>query len=85
MSRNLLEYPIEPREVIEFLGEIVTLERLTAEVDAAIGGLGVQYAKTALAVVEAAAVIVKNGSEGSTSRELLEKAFRSQHIPVMAE
>lgn len=80
--RNLLEYPITPEEVIEHLKSNVELERLVAGLagDAA-GDIDPLCAKTALAVVRAALIIVKNDA-GSSAAELLEAAFNSQNVPV---
>lgn len=79
--RNLLEYPITAEEVIKYLNEQVTLEKLMAEALPQCGSMDTMMAETALAVVKAAAVIVQNDI-GSTAADLLAQAFQSQNVNV---
>lgn len=76
--RNPQEHPITDREVIAFLTEQVQLEEILSDVSLAVGSIDPLCAKTALAVVRAAATIVHNDI-GSTAAELLGRAFNSQN------
>src|SRR5687767_11525555 len=83
--RNLLKYPITPKEVIDYLKYNVEAETFVDDaMGNPIGGLGPLHAQTALAVVRAAALIVQNDI-GSTSAELLAAAFNSQNVRQPSE
>lgn len=79
--RNLLEYPITPNEVIDFLNTSVLIESTIIEVTGECGSIDPLCAKIALQVVNAASTIVQNDI-GSSAADLLSKAFQSQDIPV---
>lgn len=78
--RNLIDYPITPDEVIRVLNDAIKLEEVVESLQP-VGSIDGVALKVAIAVVKAASTIVQNDI-GSTAAELLEKAFRSQDIPV---
>lgn len=75
-DRDLNKYPITFNEVIDFVQMNVELEDVVTEASG-LGRIDTKIARTALAVVKAAAVIVQNDL-GSTAGQTLRAAFRSQ-------
>lgn len=83
--RDLLRYPITPKEVIEFLESSVVIEKILADAMSVnehmqVGNIDDYLAKVALEVVKTASIIIQNGD--GFAAELLDKAFRSQDIPA---
>jgi hypothetical protein len=79
--RNLDQYPITHKEVIDFTKEMAEIETLMSESLKMVGDMSPLLVATVLAVVKAASTIVQNDI-GSEAAQLLEKAFNSQNIPV---
>lgn len=79
--RNLQEYPITPKAVVDYLKTNIQLEELVQSAmgeNVGFGDIDLSLAKTTLAVVRAASVIVQN--DLGTHVELLAEAFNSQNV-----
>jgi hypothetical protein len=77
--QNRQELQITDKDVINYLSTQIEIDEILATTASGGENSLVLCSKTALAVVQAAAVIIKNDL-GSTAAELLMKAFNSQNI-----